>query len=176
MVTRPPTPLLSLSAFTPFFMMLSHRPTGGRLYLPPSLLRLGFRALMKMASLTPQTIIQTIWILLSGFQSNSTVCSGCSMWICFATSEVVELGVQCSLNLDFRDLSVSPTYFSRLTLFTLDLIHWSHHILFTDRVLGLDQQLSQHVHRLEVLVCWYAISLFSSSSSSRTTSLITSPG
>ena len=34
--------LLGLSAFTLFFMMLSH--TGGRLYLPPSLLRLGFSA------------------------------------------------------------------------------------------------------------------------------------
>ena len=36
----------------PFFlMMLSH--TGGKLYLPPSLLRLGLRALMYMASFTP---------------------------------------------------------------------------------------------------------------------------
>ena len=28
----------------------------------------------------------------------------------FATSEVVELGLQCLLNLDFRDLSVSSMY------------------------------------------------------------------
>ena len=41
-------PLLGLSAFTFFLMMLSH--TGGKLYLPPSLLRLGLRALMYMAS------------------------------------------------------------------------------------------------------------------------------
>ena len=46
-----PHPFLGLSAFTVFFMMLSH--TGDRLYLPPSLLRLGFSALMKMASFTP---------------------------------------------------------------------------------------------------------------------------
>ena len=50
----------------------------------------------------------------------STECSGCSMWICFETSEVVELGLRCSLNLDFRDLSVSPTYVAS---------HFSHLIL-----------------------------------------------
>ena len=44
------------------------------------------------------------------------------VYICFATSEVVELGIQCSLNLDFRDLSVSPTYVAS---------HSSHLILYT---------------------------------------------
>ena len=38
-----PPPLLGLSAFTFFLMVLSH--TGGKLYLPPSLMRLGLRAL-----------------------------------------------------------------------------------------------------------------------------------
>ena len=42
--------------------------------------------------------------------------------MCFATSEVVELGLRCSLNLDFRDLSVSPTYVAS---------HFSHLILYT---------------------------------------------
>ena len=44
------------------------------------------------------------------------------MCICFAASEVMELGLQCSLNLDFRDLSVSPTYIAS---------HSSHLILYT---------------------------------------------
>ena len=55
MTSPPPLPpppfLLGLSAFTFFLMMLSH--TGGKLYLPPSLLRLGLRALIYMASFTP---------------------------------------------------------------------------------------------------------------------------
>ena len=45
------TTLLSLFAFTLYLMMLSH--TGGKLYFPPSLLRLGFRVLIYMASFTP---------------------------------------------------------------------------------------------------------------------------
>ena len=54
--------------------------------------------------------------------SSSTVFSTCSVWICFATSELVELSLRCSLNLDFRDLSVSPTYVAS---------HSSHLILYT---------------------------------------------
>ena len=42
--------------------------------------------------------------------------------MCFETSEVVELGLWCSLNLDFKDLSVSPTYVAS---------HSSHLILHT---------------------------------------------
>ena len=49
-MTRLPIPLLGLSGFT-FLVMLSH--SSGKLYLPPSLLRLGFRALMYMTSFTP---------------------------------------------------------------------------------------------------------------------------
>ena len=49
-------------------------------------------------------------------------CSGCSKCMCFATSEVIELGFRCSLNLDFRDLSVSPmcvaSHYSQLILYT----------------------------------------------------------
>ena len=41
--------------------------------------------------------------------SNSTEYSGCSRWMWFATSEMVEMGLWCSLNLDFRDLAISPT-------------------------------------------------------------------
>ena len=38
----------------------------------------------------------------------------------FATSEVVELGILCLLNLDFRDISVSPKYIaSHSSHFTL---------------------------------------------------------
>ena len=44
------------------------------------------------------------------------------MWMCFETSEMVELGRECSLNLAFRDLSVSPTYTTS---------HSSHLILYT---------------------------------------------
>ena len=111
--------LLGLSAFTLFFMMLSH--TGGRLYLPPSLLRLGFSALRQMASFTPLSnhLGSVVRILVL---SSSTVCSGWSVCICFATSEVVELGLRCSLNLAFSDLSVSPTYVAS---------HSSHLILYT---------------------------------------------
>ena len=46
-----PNPLLSLSACTLFLMILSH--TGCKLYPPPSLFRLGFTALVYMASFTP---------------------------------------------------------------------------------------------------------------------------
>ena len=47
----PPPALFGLSAFTFLSIMLSH--TGGKLYLPPSLLRLGLRALIYIASFTP---------------------------------------------------------------------------------------------------------------------------
>ena len=111
-------PLLGLSAFT-LFMMLSH--TGGRLYLPPSLLRLGFSALMKMASFIPLSNHLGSVVRISVL-SSSTVCSTWSVCTCFATSEVVELGLRCSLNLDFRDLSVSlmyvASYSSHLILYT----------------------------------------------------------
>ena len=86
----PPLPLLGLSAFTLFFMMLSH--TGGKLYLPPFLLRLRFRDLIKMASFTPLSNHLDSVVRISVL-SNSTGCSSCSVWICFATSEVVELGL-----------------------------------------------------------------------------------
>ena len=45
------SPLLSLPAFAFFLMMLSH--TGDKLYLPPSLLKLQFRALIYIASFIP---------------------------------------------------------------------------------------------------------------------------
>ena len=82
METSPPC-LLGLPAFT-LYLIMSH--TGGKLYLPPSPLRLGFRA-------HPDSVVK-----ISLF-SNSTECSGRSRWMCFETSEVVELGLQCSLNL-----------------------------------------------------------------------------
>ena len=50
MITRP-SPLLGLSAFTLFLMMLSH--TGGKLHLPPSVLRFRFSSVMCKASFTP---------------------------------------------------------------------------------------------------------------------------
>ena len=111
--------LLGLSTFTLFFMMLSH--TGGRLYLPRSLLRLLFSALMWMASFTPLSNHLGSVVRISVL-SSSTVCSSWSVCICFATSEVVELGLRCSLNLAFSDLSVSPTYVAS---------HSSHLILYT---------------------------------------------
>ena len=103
----PLPPILGLSAFTFFLMMLSH--IGGKLYLPPSLLRLGLRALMYMASFTPLSNHLGSVVNTSVF-SNSTECWGWSTWMCLETSEVVELGRRCSPNLAFRDLSVSPTY------------------------------------------------------------------
>ena len=66
-------PLLGLSAFTFFLMMLSH--TGGKLYLPLSLLRLGLRALMYMASFTPLSNHLGSVVNTSVF-SNSTECWG----------------------------------------------------------------------------------------------------
>ena len=86
--------------------MLFH--TGDKLYLPPPILRLEFSTLMKMAFFTPLSnhLDSAVSIVLS----NSTVCSGCSVWICFATSEVMELGLHYSLNINFRDLSVSAMY------------------------------------------------------------------
>ena len=117
-MTRPP-PLLGLFAFTFFLMVLSH--TGGRLYLPPSLLRLGFRALIYMASFTP--LSNYLGSVVSSVFSNSTECWGWSTWMCFETTEVVELGRRCSRNLAFRDLSVLPTCTTS---------HSSHLILYTD--------------------------------------------
>ena len=86
---------------------MSH--TGGKLYLPPSLLRLMLRALMYKASYTPLSNHLGSVVNTSVF-SNSTECWGWSSWMCLETSEVVKLGRRCSLNLAFRDLSVSPTY------------------------------------------------------------------
>ena len=88
-------------------MMLSH--TSGKLYRPPSLLRLGLRALMYMASFTPLSNHLGFVVNTSVF-SNSMECWWWSTWMCLETSEVVELGRRCSLNLAFRDLSVSPMY------------------------------------------------------------------
>ena len=62
------------------------------------------------------------WHFRISVLSSSTVCSSWSVCICFATSEVVELGLRCSLNLAFSYLSVSPTYVAS---------HSSHLILYT---------------------------------------------
>ena len=98
-------PPFGLFAFTLFLMMLSH--TIGRWYLP-SLLRLGFRVVMRMVSFTTLSNHLDAVVKISMF-SYSTECWGCLMWICFVTSEMVELGLRCSLNLDFIDLSISLT-------------------------------------------------------------------
>ena len=79
----------------------------------------------------------------------STECSGCFTCTCFATSEAVELGLQCSLNLDFRDLSISPTYVASHLI-----LYWSHHVLFTHRVLEFHQQLSLTLNwNISFVVC-----------------------
>ena len=88
-------PTLGLSAST-FFLMMSH--TGGKLYLPPSLLMLGLWALMYMASFTSLSNHLGSVVNTSVF-CNSTECWGWSTWMCFETSEVIELDHQCSLNL-----------------------------------------------------------------------------
>ena len=66
---------------------------------------------MYMASFTPLSNHLDSVVKISVF-SNSTECWGCLTWICFATSEGVELGlrIRCSINLDLRNFSVSPTY------------------------------------------------------------------
>ena len=56
------------------------------------------------------------------------------MWMCFETSEVVELGHRCSLKPCLQG-SFCLTNIPCITLFTFDLIHWSHHILFTGGIL-----------------------------------------
>ena len=142
--------LLGLSAFTLFFMMLSH--TGSRFV--PSSIPVEARVQCSDVNdfLHPSFTLSAV--VRISVLSSSTVCSGWSMCICFATSEVVELGLRCSLNLAFSDLSVF-SYVRCLTLSTLDIIHRSHHILFINRVLRLHQQLAQRVHRLKV--CWDAV-------------------
>ena len=104
MLTRPPAS--SGSTFMLFLMMLSH--TSGKWYLPPSLLRLGFRTLMYIASSTPlSNHLESVSISLL---SSSKEYSEWSMWMCFTTSETVVQGRRCSLNLACRDLSVSLFY------------------------------------------------------------------
>ena len=79
-----------------------------RQVMPPTVF-CEFRALIEIASFTPLSNHLDSVVKISVF-SNSTEYPGCSRWMCFATSEEVELGLWCSLNLDFRDLFVSPTY------------------------------------------------------------------
>ncbi len=80
-----------------------------KLYFPPSLFRDGCVTLMCMASLTPRSnhldstsknLVSFIDILWSGW-------SKCT-WQ--ETSDVTELGLQCSKKHCFNDLSVSPMY------------------------------------------------------------------
>ena len=94
----PLPPLLGLSALV-FLMILSH--TGGKLYLPPSLLRLGFRALTKLAFFTPPSNHLESVVKISVFSNAHVVQGECVLQ---------PLGLRSSLNLDFRDLSASPTY------------------------------------------------------------------
>ena len=69
--------------------------------------------------------------------------------MCFDTSEVVELGRRCSLNLVFRDLSVSPTYTashsSHMILYTSP-----NYVLFTHGILRFHQQLSPCLKYVEI--------------------------
>ena len=88
--------------------MLSH--TGGKVYLPPCLLRRRLRSLMYMVSFNPLSNHLGSVDSTSVF-SNTMECWGWFGWFgCFETSEVVELYYRCSLNHAFIDLSGSPTY------------------------------------------------------------------
>ena len=98
-----------LSAFTLFLMSNTGAWAGGKMYLAPSLLRLGIRDLIHMASFTSLSNHLDSAVMISVL---SNVMEGWSWltWICFVTSEVVKLDLRCSSNLGFRDLSISPTY------------------------------------------------------------------
>ena len=80
--------------------------TLGSLYRPPSM----FSNVDSLWHIRPpwhlsQNICSRSRILTS---SNSTWWSGDSIWMCWETSDEVELGRRCSWNLVFSDLSVSP--------------------------------------------------------------------
>ena len=116
-----PPPLVvpvALSVYLSFMMLFQ---IGGRLYHPPSRLSEGFKPRMCIASFTPLSnhLCSTASIFVF---SNVMVWSGLLVCMCFETSDVVELGLQCSPNLAFNERSVSPTYVashsSQLILYT----------------------------------------------------------
>ena len=212
----PPSLLFGLSAFTFFLMMLSH--TGVKLNLPPSLLRLGLRALMYMASFTPLSnhlgsvvntsvfsncmdgwmdercfrpllctvkaelgqgqpgLMRWIWdeTLPQSSINRSTFYSAAHHATKWASGRPLQLhGMLRMINVDVfwnlwgrqaRSLmfakhylqgSFSLTNIHRIALFSFDLVHWSHHILFTHGILRFHQQLSQCACWFKI--CWNAI-------------------
>ena len=96
-----------------------------------------------MASLTP---------LSNHFSSTSKILtlskvmlwSGWSQCTCLDTSKFTQLGLLCSMNLDFRDLPVSPMYDSS------DVIHQTYHPLLDHLVFQLHQYLSKCIRGLKV--------------------------
>ena len=83
--------------------------TLGSWYRPPSLLREGLLTLMYIDSFTPLSN-QLGSVVRICTDLSFTLWSGLSVWICLDTSDVTLLGLRCSLNRAFKDLSVSPMY------------------------------------------------------------------